>query len=139
VRATCARRGLPDPVVVETPVDSADAGHMARALTTQGVSGICAFDDLSGLAFLSGAHVAGVRVPEDLAVVGVDDSSTARLTEPPLTSVLHDFADIAEFIAEGVISRLRGSEPPPDPAPRAIRITARASTLGRATSRLGAE
>ncbi len=46
--------------------------------------------DVRALAILRGARKAGVRVPDDLAIVGYDDLPEAASSMPPLTTVHHD-------------------------------------------------
>ena len=55
----------------------------------------CASDDLA-LGVLQGLQAAGLRVPEDVAVTGFDDSEAAQYARPALTSVHQDFAALAE-------------------------------------------
>uniref|UniRef100_UPI0014093E26 substrate-binding domain-containing protein n=1 Tax=Streptomyces chilikensis TaxID=1194079 RepID=UPI0014093E26 len=54
----------------------------------------------------------GVRVPEDVAVVGFNDSVEARLADPPLTSVSLPFTELGALAVETLLARLRGTVPP---------------------------
>ncbi|MFF3501826.1 substrate-binding domain-containing protein [Streptomyces sp. NPDC003247] len=54
----------------------------------------------------------GVRVPEDVAVVGFNDSPEARLGDPPLTSVALPFAELGALAVDTLVARLRGTRPP---------------------------
>ncbi|MCZ9340932.1 substrate-binding domain-containing protein, partial [Streptomyces sp. TRM76130] len=54
----------------------------------------------------------GVRVPEDVAVVGFNDSPEARLGDPPLTSVALPFAELGALAVDTLVARLRGARPP---------------------------
>lgn len=51
------------------------------------IDAIFAADDDSAVGTLAAAKEAGLRVPEDIAVVGFDDISLARHLNPPLTTV----------------------------------------------------
>ena len=51
------------------------------------VDAVFAASDLMAAGAVQVLRAAGRRIPEDVAIVGFDDSSTAEATEPPLTSV----------------------------------------------------
>lgn len=64
------------------------ANAMRRLLDANpGIDGVFAASDLMAAGAIQVLRAAGRRVPEDIAVVGFDDSSIAAMTEPPLTSV----------------------------------------------------
>jgi LacI family repressor for deo operon, udp, cdd, tsx, nupC, and nupG len=66
------------------------------------------FTRTDGFAFgaLSAAHRLGLRIPEDLSIVGHDDVSFAKLTQPPLTTVRVDCVKLAGFAADTLFSLL---------------------------------
>jgi LacI family transcriptional regulator, repressor for deo operon, udp, cdd, tsx, nupC, and nupG len=77
------------------------------------------FNDLLALGALRVLHEHGVRVPDDVAVVGVDDIEDGRYTTPTLTSVRPD----KEFIARVAVQLLHEwleSEGPDRAAPREV-------------------
>ncbi len=51
------------------------------------VTAVVCNSDTYGMAVLSEARRLGIRVPEELSVVGFDDNEFAKLLEPPLTTV----------------------------------------------------
>ncbi|ROO83518.1 LacI family transcriptional regulator [Actinocorallia herbida] len=55
---------------------------------------------------------AGRSVPEDVAVVGFDDSASARSTVPPLTSVHQPVEEMGRAMAELLLARIQGREIP---------------------------
>ncbi|ROS75348.1 LacI family DNA-binding transcriptional regulator [Cellulomonas sp. PhB143] len=123
VRAWCAEHGLPAPVAgpVAADVPAAEAvGGWRRA----GVTGVAAYNDDVALAVLAGAHARGVVVPQELAVLGVDDVPASRLSTPPLTTVAQPAAAQSEHLARVVLAELDGVEAPgwPDDP---VRIVAR--------------
>jgi DNA-binding LacI/PurR family transcriptional regulator len=64
------------------------------------------FNDLLALGALRGLSEAGVRVPDDVAVVGFDDIEEARFSVPTLTSVAPDKATIAREAVAHLARRL---------------------------------
>lgn len=103
VRAACAELGLPAPVVLEVALEAASAAAAVRAWRSAGdpVTGVTAYNDEVALAVLAGAREEGLRVPDDVAVVGVDDVPLARLAAPPLTTVAQSVdRQVAHLVAQ---------------------------------------
>lgn len=48
---------------------------------------VCASGDMSALGFIDAARQKGLRIPEDIAVMGYDDLPVARLVHPGLTTI----------------------------------------------------
>jgi LacI family transcriptional regulator len=55
---------------------------------------VFAGSDEMALGVIEAARVRGLRVPEDLSVVGFDDTQIARLASPPLTTVRQPLREI---------------------------------------------
>ena len=90
---------------------------------------VCA-NDVVAIRLMQTLSAIGIRVPEDVAVVGCDDVDSARLTTPPLTTVHQPAGRIAEQAFRTLLARIRHA----DRAPRQILFDAplvpRVSTLG---------
>jgi LacI family transcriptional regulator len=73
---------------------------------------LCA-NDLLAVGALSALREAGLDVPADVALVGMDNSSLSEVTWPPLTTVDLGSADRARIAAELLLERIehRGREP----------------------------
>ncbi|NKF33527.1 substrate-binding domain-containing protein, partial [Pseudomonas sp. BGM005] len=56
-------------------------------------------------------RAAGLRVPDDVAIVGFDDSSVAQSTDPQLTTVRQPMYAQGEAMAGVLLSRLAGRDP----------------------------
>lgn len=66
---------------------------------------------------------AGRRVPDDVALVGVDDSAVAHLMDPPLTSVRQPIEEMGRTMTRLLLQRVMGpSEAGPAPAQEVRRI-----------------
>jgi LacI family transcriptional regulator len=67
-----------------------------------------AFNDRTAIGALRGFYEAGIRVPEDVAIVGFHDIGTARYTTPALTTVGHPRVELGEMAAEALFTLLEG-------------------------------
>lgn len=112
VRDVCAENGLLEPMVGTVPFDIDRAAKTVRAWHAAGVTAVCAFTDDVAIGVIGGAHAAGLAVPADLAVIGVDDIPLAAVTVPPLTTVHLDVDALARAIV-----RPLGMVDEADPAP----------------------
>ncbi len=78
---------------VEVLVARADAPTVAGAsgavdvILDSGATAVMAFNDQLALGLISGLTRRGVRVPDDISVVGCDDVPLAELVAPPLTTI----------------------------------------------------
>jgi LacI family transcriptional regulator len=77
--------------------------------------GVFACDDQFGRMVLEAAENTGIPVPEELAVVGVDDDPlTSELTHPPLSSVKVPGVNVGHKAAEMLERMMSGGAPPTD-------------------------
>lgn len=72
------------------------------------VDGVFAASDAVAAGALDALRAAGRRVPEDVGVVGFDDSSWARRTDPQLTTVHQPARLLGERAAESVLAQIQG-------------------------------
>ncbi len=63
--------------------------------------------DLMAIAVIDELRARGRRVPEDVAVVGYDDISIARYSDPPLTTIRQNGPLAGRLLAENLIQHLR--------------------------------
>lgn len=71
----------------------------------------CANDQMA-LGVLHGLSVRGIKVPEDVSIVGFDDLPEARHFRPALTTVRQDFETLGQRTVEALISAIEGGRPP---------------------------
>lgn len=76
---------------------------------------IFAANDLSAHGAIDALAEAGLRVPEDVSVVGYDDTWYASMTTPPLTSVSMDVERVGRTAAEMLLASIEGRELDPHP------------------------
>jgi DNA-binding LacI/PurR family transcriptional regulator len=73
---------------------------------------VFAASDLLALGALDVLRRTGRRVPEDVAVVGFDDSELARSAEPPLTTVRQPMEEIGREMVRLMLAQLDHGAPP---------------------------
>ena len=141
-RAGLKHAGLQyDPVLVaHAPAfHRRDGAHaMARQLDGDVVpDAVFAFNDLLALGALRACHERGLRIPEDIAIVGFDDIDDGHYSIPSLSTISPDKEQIARLAVELLVSRL-GSESGAVYEPRDCvarhQLIARESSVGRAAS-----
>ncbi|MPY80034.1 MAG: LacI family DNA-binding transcriptional regulator [Actinophytocola sp.] len=114
VRIACEERVLEPPEVRTIALSSVQATAIAAWRNRRDpVTAVCAYNDEVALAVLAAAREAGVQVPDDLAVIGVDDIPVAKFAQPPLTTIKIGQRAMAEHIAASVVCALEGKQPPP--------------------------
>ncbi|MFT7837985.1 substrate-binding domain-containing protein [Saccharothrix sp. BKS2] len=95
----------------------------------------------SDLVALGALHVAlgrGLRVPEDIALIGYDDIEDGRYSNPPISTTSPDKAAIAATAVDRLLERIARDRPLPGVEVRAgHRLIVRHSTAGRAAPGTG--
>ena len=91
--------------------------------------GIFCANDIVAQRAMANAHLLGLRIPDDLAFIGVDnDEFICEHTRPPLTSILPDFERAGFMVAESLDRIIRGERTP-------NRVYGPVSIVRRASSR----
>ena len=91
---------------------SADAGYsigLEMSFLERGVTAVFAANDYSALGVLKAASQRGIRVPEDLSVVGFDDVPESGYFIPSLTTMRQDFAELGRQALRLLLSQLDGN------------------------------
>lgn len=70
---------------------------------------VFAFNDRCALGFVDVAIRAGIRIPQDVSVVGFDDSPLAGLAHVDLTTVGQDSAQLAELAVGRAVERIEAT------------------------------
>lgn len=127
IRAAATQAGLSlDPALVvqlQGDAPTHQPGYVAtqRLLATraaqpaaQRFSALFAFNDISAIGAIRAIREAGLRVPEDVSVVGFDDISSAAFQNPGLTTVRQPLEQMGVLAAETVLGLIQ-AELQPEP------------------------
>src|SRR3954451_1987820 len=129
--ALAAAGVLPDPGVVRQAAYSPGAGDDAAASLLdlpERPTAIFAFNDDLAISVLTAARERGLRVPEDLSVIGFDDSEQAKIVTPPLTSVRQPLAEMGRMAVTLLLQLLESQKVEGVSVELAVRLVERSST-----------
>lgn len=87
--------------------EGADAMRVAATMDDD-IDGVFAANDNLALGYMSHCHRIGRRIPDDVAVIGVDDTSGADSYPPPLTTVSQLFPQMGRIAVERISKMLAG-------------------------------
>ncbi len=96
----------------------------------QPFTAIFAFNDISAIGAISVLREAGLRVPEDISVLGFDDIMAASMHHPPLTTIHQPLRSMGQVAANTLLSLIRNEIPHPQPEAITVypRLVVREST-----------
>ncbi|MDT0166410.1 LacI family DNA-binding transcriptional regulator [Actinotalea sp. AC32] len=105
------------PVVAHQPDSYVPTEEPARALMAldEAPTAVLCFSDAVADGVLRTARTLGLRVPEDLSVVGFDDNALATRTEPGLTTVRQDVREKGRVAVDALLAAIdarRAGRPP---------------------------
>jgi LacI family transcriptional regulator len=73
---------------------------------------VVACNDLMAIGAISTACAAGLRVPQDVSIIGFDDIGLAAVTNPPLTTVAQPKYAMGTVAADLLVERIRNPQAP---------------------------
>jgi LacI family transcriptional regulator len=126
-------QGMPidEDLIVECPFDQ-ECGRLSMQqllAVSPRPTAVFAANDILAIGALHAIHEAGLRVPEDFSVVGMDDIYAVSVTTPPLTTIAKHKYDTGKRAATFLLERIQGPGPPePRRYEEACRLVVRGST-----------
>jgi DNA-binding LacI/PurR family transcriptional regulator len=115
-RALASKAGVPlgadDIAYALYSLEAAQAA--ATRLISHGITGIICASDPMALGAIRAVRRAGLRVPDDVSVVGFDDSALMNCTEPPLTTVRQPIDAMGRMVIELLTGQIAGATVPHD-------------------------
>jgi DNA-binding LacI/PurR family transcriptional regulator len=107
-RSAMARHGQAYVPSAEGDFTQTGGERATEALLAQSFDGLFVANDLMAMGALDVLRRHGKRIPEDVAVIGFDDSGAALSCRPRLTTVRQPVEDMAAEMARLVIERIGG-------------------------------
>jgi LacI family transcriptional regulator len=131
-RAALAAAGvMPDPEL-EIESDFHDTGGERAAATLldqpDPPTAIFAFNDPLAIGAMRAAHARGIRIPEQLSIVGFDDTFEASIVTPALTTVRQPLAEMGRMAVNLLIRQLQDQRIEALHVELATKLAVRAST-----------
>ncbi|MCF4007306.1 substrate-binding domain-containing protein [Corynebacterium uropygiale] len=109
--AAVAAVGLPPQHIYHGGYQEEQGVQGAEALLRQGVRTLFAGDSMMTVGVLRACHGQGLRIPEDIAVVGFDPHPAFELQPRPIT-IIDQHADAMASLAFGLLLQLMEKGPP---------------------------
>jgi len=133
-RSALAEAGIDDDPALELAGDF-DQGIAREAVESFIAAGgkfdaVFAASDAMALGAMSAIRRAGLRVPQDIAVVGYDDSPGALFSDPPLSSVRQPIEEMGREMARAMLAQLGASRQVPRSVVLATELVIRGSSEG---------
>lgn len=98
---------------VVTTLFTVEGGQAAAAeLISTGHTAIVCGSDLMALGAIRAARSRGLRVPEDISVLGYDDSPLIAFTDPPLTTVRQPVQAMGHAAVTALVAEIGGTRSP---------------------------
>jgi LacI family transcriptional regulator len=97
--------------------------NAAADVVAAGATAIVCYNDLTAIGVLRALRMIGLRVPEDVSVVGFDDIEMAAWTDPPLTTVRQPVTEMGRLAVGWLTDALSTREPERRPAVRHLEPT----------------
>jgi DNA-binding LacI/PurR family transcriptional regulator len=118
-----------DPKLVEHTMFSLEGGHAAATrLVNSGVTGIVCASDILALGAIRAVRRAGLSVPDDVSVIGYDDSAMMNCTDPPLTTVRQPIDAMGRAAVDMLVALIERAVVPADELLFEPELVVRAST-----------
>jgi LacI family transcriptional regulator len=100
-------------VQLDQDISSPELGYpvMQRLLSSRHrFTALVSFNDLAAIGAIRALEDFGLRVPDDISVIGFDDIKLAAFSSPRLTTIRQPMSNMGRIAAQCVLNQLNGSE-----------------------------
>ena len=98
-------------VTTDFSIDAAHAAGLELLRAHPGVTAVFCDDDVIAAGAYLAARELGLRIPEDLSIVGFDGLDIGRVLDPPVTTVIADGRELGRAAFELLLVLLEGGQP----------------------------
>lgn len=120
-----------DKLIVEGTFDYASGLRTVERLlqlNPEPPTAIFVHQDLTAIGTMAGLKRAGLRIPDDVAIIGYDGLEIASLYDPPLSTIIQPVYEQAAYAMTQLLNKLEGIEAP-EPENLDCTLVVRASTV----------
>jgi DNA-binding LacI/PurR family transcriptional regulator len=111
-RAALRHAGLRDDLLLEGDWSAGSGYRIGRQLAAAGTAtALFVANDQMALGVLRAFSEAGIRVPDDVSVVGFDDQPESGYFTPPLTTVRQDFEELGRRCMDTMLKEIEAGAP----------------------------
>jgi len=103
------------------------------ALKSRPTALICS-NDMTAIGVQRGVHNAGLRIPDDLSLIGLDDIDFAEFTLPPLTTIRLSRQELAKAAFDALIQQVEHASTPANSKPVQREFTVSTTLIVRAST-----
>ncbi|MDX3528002.1 LacI family DNA-binding transcriptional regulator [Streptomyces sp. ID05-39B] len=131
-RSTLQAEGVEPPMLLRgdwSPLSGYRAGQELAGWVGRGLTAVFVANDQMALGVLRALREAGVRTPQDVAVVGFDDIPESEFFAPPLTTVRQDFESVGKQGIALLLDLIEGRPPAASRIAIEPQLVVRASTF----------
>lgn len=108
VRDECRSRGLPDPVILRLGIDREEALAALDSMGQAPFAVACYNDDVAA-ALVAAAQVRGRSIPQEVAVIGMDNTPLSQVMVPRLSTIGYPVEGAAHATVAGIIAAVTGT------------------------------
>ena len=125
-KAALAAHGIPyrEDLVLETKTSDMSEGiHLTdQLLDLPKVDAVLSFSDVIALGLMKGLKSRNILIPEDIAIVGFNDSDMSTLVEPGLSTIAQPAYEMGEAAAQILFHEIEVVKNDDDPIPQSVKL-----------------
>lgn len=119
---------LADSAVITSPMTKLGGYQATAAVLAQHPTAVFAINDETALGLMRGLHEQGVRVPDDISVLGYDDIDLDEYVVPKLTTIHQPVVTMGQQATELLINRVQNQRQPAQMVDLPVTLKQREST-----------